>query len=199
MRKKLYILSLIFILPLTPFAQETKEQNLKETVTNKSGDNKFTDSAFINRRTSSSFVITDDFQFPQDPLGWISDFENMLTKAQINELDSTIAKFEKETGTEIAIVTIDSAWTAKENFDEMVTAIGRNWGIGKAGLNNGIVMGISISLRTIRISNGAGVEQKLTNSETKKIIDQVIIPEFRKGAYFEGIKKGLLRIMQKVK
>ena len=36
-------------------------------------------------------------RFPARPLGWTSDFENIFTTDQINELDSTISNFEKET------------------------------------------------------------------------------------------------------
>lgn len=198
MRPQIYIPLLIFFLSDACFAQIASGQNLNDATVNKSGNGQFTDSAFVSRRRTSP-IITGKFQFPQEPIGWTSDFENILSEAQINELDSAIAKFEKETGTEIAIVTFDSSWVQKEYFDEMVTAIGNNWGIGKPGLDNGIVIGISIRLRTIRVSNGSGIGQRLSDVETKKIIDLVIIPEFKKGAYFEGIKKGVLRIMQKVK
>jgi uncharacterized protein len=39
----------------------------------------------------------------------------------------------------------------------------------------------------------------LTDAETKKIIDDIILPEFKKGNYFEGTKGGLLALMEKVR
>jgi uncharacterized membrane protein YgcG len=77
--------------------------------------------------------------------------------------------------------------------------IANNWGIGKKGKNNGILIGISTGLRKIRINNGYGIETKLTDTETKKIINDFILPEFEKGNYFEGTKNGLLALMQKVR
>ena len=138
-------------------------------------------------------------RFPARPLGWTSDFENIFTTDQINELDSTICNFEKETKNEIAIVTIDSSWTNKEEFDNLILTIANNWGVGKKGLNNGITIGISTGLRKIRICNGYGIEVKLTDAETKKIMDDIILPEFKKGNYFAGTKNGLLALMQKVR
>lgn len=114
-------------------------------------------------------------------------------------MDSIIDKFEKETTNEIAIVTIDSSWTTKESFDSLTLAIARNWGVGKKDKNNGILIGISTGLRKIRIQNGYGIEAILTDAETKKIINDIIIPEFKKGNYFEGTKSGLLALMQKVR
>ena len=137
--------------------------------------------------------------FPVRPLGWTSDYENIFTLSQIKELDSIIANFEKETSNEIAIVTIDSSSTTSEEFDNLILTISNDWGVGKKGLNNGILIGISTGLRKIRISNGYGIETKLTDAETKKIIDEVIIPEFKNAKFFEGTKNGLLTLMQKIR
>ena len=134
-----------------------------------------------------------------EPLGWVSDFEHIFSGSQILELDSIISHFEKETTNEIAIVTLEKSWTTKENFDSMVYAISKNWGIGKNDKNNGILIGICTELRSIRIQNGAGIVEKLTDKETKKIIDKIIIPEFKKGNYFDGVKSALLALMQKVR
>jgi uncharacterized protein len=138
-------------------------------------------------------------RFPVRPLGWTSDYENIFTISQINELDSIISRFENETSNEIAIVTIDSTSTTSAEFDNLVLTISNNWGVGKKGLNNGIVIGISKGLRKIRISNGYGIETKLTDAETKRIIEEIIIPEFKNANFFEGAKKGLLTLMQKIR
>jgi uncharacterized protein len=139
------------------------------------------------------------FQFAISALGYTSDFENIYTSEQVSELDSIITSFEKETTNEIAIVTIDSSWTNKESFDSLTLAIAGNWGVGKKDKNNGILIGISTGLRTIRIQNGYGIEVKLTDAETKLIIDDIIVPEFKNGHYFEGTKKGLFALMQEVR
>jgi uncharacterized protein len=138
-------------------------------------------------------------QFHIKALGWTSDYEHIFTEEQIFVLDSIISKFEMETTNEIAIVTIDSSWTTKENFDSLTLAVARNWGVGKKEKNNGILIGISTGLRKIRIQNGYGIESRLSDAETKKIIDDIIIPEFKNGNYFEGTKNGLLALMEKVR
>ena len=139
------------------------------------------------------------FQFPIRPLGWTSDFEHIFSDAEITELNLIINNFEKETTIEIAIVTIESTWTTVAKFDSLVLATAKNWGIGKKDTNNGIVLGLSSGLRKIRICNGYGIEAKLSDFETKKIMDEIIIPQYKQGNYFEGTKKGLLAIMNKVR
>jgi uncharacterized protein len=197
---------------------DTKENPLKDTAFIKQlakvyGDSVLTivdsllkDTAFLKSIGDTSMFGYGEFassqykvQFPIKALGWTSDFEHIFTKDQILVLDSIISKFEKETTTEIAIVTIDSSWTTKESFDSLTLAIFRNWGVGKKVKNNGILIGISTKLRKIRIQNGYGIETILSDAETKKIIDNTIIPEFKNGNYFEGTKNGLLALMHKVR
>ena len=138
-------------------------------------------------------------QLPIKALGWINDYEHIFSDDQISELGSIISEFEKETTNEIAIITIESSWTTKESFDSLTLAIANNWGVGKKDKNNGILIGISTGLRKIRINNGFGIETKLTDTDTKKIMDDIILPEFKKGNYFEGTKNGVLALMQKIR
>ena len=65
--------------------------------------------------------------------------------------------------------------------------------------NNGVLIGISATLRKIRISNGDGIKAKLLDVETKEIIDTVIIPEFKKGDYFIALKSTIFELIQKIK
>lgn len=134
-----------------------------------------------------------------EPIGWTNDFGHIFSGEQIAMLDSMISRFEKETTIEIAIVTLDSNRATAGNFDSLVLALHRKWGIGKKETNNGILIGISASLRKIRISNGHGIETRLSDQQTKKILDDTILPDFRKGNIYEGILKGLRAIMEKLR
>ena len=169
-------------------------------------DSLLKDTAFLNSIGGTSLWDCGEFvssaykiHFPIKSLGWTSDYEHIFTSEQISELDSIIGKFEQETTNEIAIITIDSSWTTKERFDSLVLTIANDWGVGKKGLNNGIVIGISTGLRKIRINNGYGIETKLTDAETKKVIDDIILPEFKNGNYFKGTKNGVLELMLKIR
>jgi uncharacterized protein len=169
-------------------------------------DSLLKDTAFLKSIGDTSVFDYGEFvssqykiQFPVKALGWTSDFEGIFTQDQIFVLDSIIASFEQETTNEIAIVTIDKSWTTEESFDSLTLTIARNWGVGKKDKNNGILIGISTGLGIIRIQNGYGIETILSDAETKKIIDNIIIPEFKNGNYFEGTKNGLFALMQKIR
>jgi uncharacterized protein len=144
---------------------------------------------------SSAYKIV----MPLLPTGYVNDYIGLFNPAQVATLDSMISQYEKETTNEVAILTIDTSWTPKASFDEFVLRVHNSWGVGKKDKNNGIVIGICPGYRVLRISNGYGIEPKLSDTETKAIIDEQIRPEYAKGNYFEGTRKGLQAIINKVK
>lgn len=150
-------------------------------------------------QTQDSSIRRNAYNLPERHNTWTNDFENIFSESEEHILDSLVKAYEKATTNEIIIITFDSTWITNQDFDKFVLAIHNNWGIGKKGINNGIVIGICPDLRKIRISNGYGIEKKLSDEETKRIIDETIIPEFRKENYFEGTKKGILALISKLK
>jgi uncharacterized protein len=124
-------------------------------------------------------------------IGSVNDFENIFSDQEEKTLDSLIKDFEKQTSIEIAVVTLDTTMTTLETFNSYTLRLLRDWNIGKKKKNDGILIGISSSLQRVRISNGLGVEKSLSDIETKRVLDDFMFPEFRKGNFFEGTKKGI--------
>ena len=131
-------------------------------------------------------------------VGRINDFEKLFSKKQEKTLDSIIADYENKKAIEICIITIDTTLTTKKNFDDFVLFTHNMWEVGKKVKENGIVIGISTTYRQIRISNGYGIENILTDSETKQIIDNDFIPLFKQGEYYGGTLNGLLALIRKL-
>ncbi|SFQ00096.1 TPM domain-containing protein [Parafilimonas terrae] len=163
------------------------------------------DSAFIKSLVQSNAhdhdqLICSAYKIPYiiKPLGWTSDYGHIFTNNQIAGLDSMLSDYERKTKNEIAVVTFDSSFIHDEDFDSLVLAIHNFWRVGKIDANNGILIGISTAKRKIRINNGYGIEDKLSNEETKTIIDNIIVPAFKKADYFDGVKNAIKEIMNKI-
>ncbi len=133
------------------------------------------------------------------PIEFIYDYEDIYSEEQERELEAIVRKFKKETYAEIVIISIDNSITTNVYFENLIQNIANDWGVGKKEVNNGIVIGISKKLGRIKILNGSGIEAKLSDEETKKIIQNIIIPEFKNGYYFEGTKQGLNEIIKTLK
>ena len=126
--------------------------------------------------------------------GYVSDFEGLFTENQVKELEEIIAGFVKTTGNQIAVASIESIGSYTD-FNEYALDLSRYWGVGTAENDNGMTMIFSEGLRKIRISTGSGTSPYLTDDECKEVIDTYIIPEFKNGHYFEGIKTGLQQLI----
>lgn len=131
------------------------------------------------------------------PTGYVNDFESIFSRKEKKALTAIIKSHEKQTTNQIALVTIKSYKPYSSLMDYSVD-LANYWGVGQKNKNNGIVIVFGKEIREIWISNGSGIEAKLTDFETKKIIDEVILPEFKQGNYFLGSKKGLLAIIDQL-
>ncbi|QEC70218.1 TPM domain-containing protein [Panacibacter ginsenosidivorans] len=61
-----------------------------------------------------------------------------------------------------------------------------------------MVIGISSNYRRIRIEIGYGLENILSDSETKQTIDNDFIPLFKQGEYYGGTLNGLPALIRKL-
>ena len=145
---------------------------------------------------SQTIFAQGDFKFP-DKIGLVNDFEGIFTNEQISELNGIISNHEKETTNQIVIVSIKSFAPYETLFDYSLK-LANYWGIGQKVKNNGVAIVFGKQIREIRIQVGYGLEKKLKDEEAKRIIDNVIIPEFKKDDYYNGIKKGLVAIIKEI-
>lgn len=134
--------------------------------------------------------------FPK-PVGYVNDFEEILSEAEERELERTIMSHEAKTSDQIAIVTLRT-FDPFETLDEYSLNLANYWGVGTKELNNGILIALGKEIRAIRINNGSGIESRITDEETKKIIDELMIPAFRRNDYFEGLKLGLSALIEEL-
>jgi uncharacterized protein len=82
------------------------------------------------------------------------------------------------------------------DISEYAIKLGREWGIGQKDKNNGVVIIVSAGLRKARITTGYGLEIALPDAECKRILDDMMFPEFRKKNYTTGITNGLMEIIR---
>lgn len=153
------------------------------------------DTVLQQQPTSNSLSFWDSLP---KPTGWINDFEGLYSDYEELVLDSLVRLFKTETGIEIAVVTLDSACIPKEQFVELTLRMANQWGVGEAGKDNGILVGISRGHRMIRINNGSGIEKLITDEETKEIIDSYFIPYFKAGEFYKGTIVGLTELIHRL-
>lgn len=149
-------------------------------------------------QASVKAAASKNFNIPE-PVGFVNDFENLFTNAEIKTLDSTIIAIHNKTSVQIAIITIDSNMVNKGQVEDFTKETFKAWGLQVNGQFNGILIGLSNKYKKLRIENGVGVEQSLTNYEIQSIIENAFIPYLKDDKYYEGTINGLAAIMNKLK
>ncbi|MGH1418970.1 MAG: TPM domain-containing protein [Hyphomicrobiaceae bacterium] len=121
--------------------------------------------------------------------GRIVDGANILSDEDEATIETELAKLEDQSTDQVVVVTLPSLQGyAIEDFGYQ---LGRHWGIGQKEANNGILLIVAPSERKVRIEVGRGLEPQMTDIMSKLIIQNAILPQFRRGNFPAGIKAGV--------
>ena len=80
--------------------------------------------------------------------------------------------------------------TEGEYINYLATSWAQEWGVGDAKKDNGVFILLAKDDRKINISTGYGVEHLLTDKMCSRIIQESIIPFFKKNDYYGGLEAG---------
>lgn len=129
--------------------------------------------------------------------GRVIDQAGLLSTSEIDQLTSRLAAHEQATSNQLVVVTLkDLQGYAIDDFGYQ---LGRHWGIGQGKLNNGVLLIVAPAERKVRIEIGYGLEGDLPDALASQIIQQEILPRFKKQDYSGGISQGVDAIIAAIK
>tara|TARA_R110000823_G_scaffold27609_4_gene80314 strand:+ start:5546 stop:6304 length:759 start_codon:yes stop_codon:yes gene_type:complete len=132
-------------------------------------------------------------EFPE-LTGRVVDRAEMLGPDVEARLNQMLQAHEQATTEQVVVVTLaDLQGFPIEDFGYQ---LGRHWGIGQQGEDNGALLIVAQDERKVRIEVGYGLEGRLTDAQSSVIIDSVITPAFRKGNFESGIEAGAAAMIQ---
>nr|WP_183204900.1 TPM domain-containing protein [Brevundimonas lenta] len=134
--------------------------------------------------------------FPQ-LTGRVVDQANLLTPDQEAALNTRLETLERDTTNQLVVVTVPDLQGYE--IEEYGYQLGRAWGIGQAGKNNGALLIVAPTERKVRIEVGYGLEGVLTDALSAVIIHNQILPPFREGRYDQGIEQGVTAIEEQLR
>ncbi len=130
---------------------------------------------------------------PGAPRGFVNDFAGMLAPADVEGLEAKLATFERNTGDELAVVTVPTL--GGDTVENFTVKLFEEWKIGKEGKDNGILLLVARDEREVRIEVGYGLEGFLTDAQSHWIIERVVVPAFREGKFSLGLDGAVDRII----
>jgi uncharacterized protein len=133
--------------------------------------------------------VAEAYASPGSPDGYVTDFAGILSAETESIFETELAAYEASTTIEIAVVTISSL--EGDDIASYSNELGREWGVGQEGADNGVLLLIAPNDRTVRIEVGYGLEGAIPDVTAGRIIDELMLPAFREGDYEAGIVAGV--------
>jgi uncharacterized protein len=129
-----------------------------------------------------------DPTFPQ-LTGRVVDQADIIPDAVEQRIDAKLTQLEEKTTDQFVVVTVKSL----EDYDiqDYGVRLGRAWGIGQKGKNNGLILLVAPNERKVGFQVGYGLEGTMTDALTQVIIQNAILPRFRANDYPTGIERGV--------
>lgn len=122
------------------------------------------------------------------PASYVFDHAGVLSVADAQALSVRLAKMDRETTVQIAIVTLSALEGVP--MDSASLALAREIGPGQRGVNNGALILLAMAEREVRIEIGTGLEWQVSDSLAATIVAEML-PVFRQGAFARGLRLGV--------
>ena len=135
--------------------------------------------------------------FPQRASTLVTDFTGTLGEGEKSSLERKLVAFNDSTSTQIAVVLMRS--TGNYEIADYSVQLFNQWKIGQASKNNGVLILVAVDDHKVWITTGYGIEGVLPDALCRRIIEQDVVPAFRRGDYYAGLEEGTNSIMSIVK
>jgi uncharacterized protein len=139
-------------------------------------------------------VIAQDFPEPPNPPRLVNDFTGTLSPEEVSQLEQKLVAYNDTTSTQIAIVMMRSV--GQYDIADYAFQLGEKWGIGGKANDNGILILAAMDDRKVFIATGRGMEGAVPDALTKRIVTNLIIPNFKMEAYYQGIDQAVDMIIK---
>ena len=128
------------------------------------------------------------FNFP--PLtGRVVDQANIISAQGRSDLETKLKDLENKSGIQLVVATVKSL--EGSDIETYANELFRNWKLGEAKKNNGVLLLVAPNEHEVRIEVGYGLEGTLTDALSSVIISSAIVPRFKANDFTGGIERGV--------
>ncbi|SOE20395.1 uncharacterized protein SAMN06298216_0890 [Spirosomataceae bacterium TFI 002] len=136
----------------------------------------------------SSGLFAQDFPAPPSPPRIVNDFVGVLSSQELNALEQKLVAFDDTTSSQIAVVIVKTVKPL--DMSSYALQLGRKWGVGQKGKNNGIVLLWATEDRKVELAVAYGLEGAIPDGIAYRIVNQEILPYFKRSEWYNGLNSG---------
>ncbi|MBK7944725.1 MAG: TPM domain-containing protein [Flavobacteriales bacterium] len=127
---------------------------------------------------------------PDDQERLAFSYAKLLSDSELARINDRLVAFARETSNQFLLVIVDTLCGMEAS--DLAFEIGERWGIGQQGFDNGLVFLVKpiggAGDRKVFIATGYGLEGAIPDATCKRIVEEEVIPRFKRGASRKGLK-----------
>lgn len=129
--------------------------------------------------------------------GRVNDLAGMISPEAEMEIEQKLEALETSESTQLAVLTVETL--DGEPLEDYSIRVVDAWKLGREEYDNGVLLLVARKERKVRIEVGYGLEGSLTDLLAGRIVDNEIVPLFKKGRFDEGFIRGTDAVIAAVK
>ncbi|MFO0688066.1 MAG: TPM domain-containing protein [Myxococcota bacterium] len=123
----------------------------------------------------------------------VNDEAGLLAPDEARALEDELAAFERETGHQIAVLTVKTL--EGEAIESFALRVAEAWKLGDAKRDDGALVVVASEDRKARIEVGYGLEGVLPDALAARILREQMIPWFKRGEMGQGVRAGVEAVL----
>lgn len=139
------------------------------------------------------FVLGCAAAWAQQPVpaaqGRVTDLTGTLDAATRAALEARLQALEQAKGSQLVVLLVAS--TQPESIEQFALRVAETWKPGRKGVDDGVLLLVAKDDRALRIEVGYGLEGAIPDAVAKRVIEEIIVPRFRRGDFSGGIEAGV--------
>ncbi|MGV8039314.1 MAG: TPM domain-containing protein [Thermoanaerobaculaceae bacterium] len=124
-------------------------------------------------------------EVPPAPTAWVTDRAGVLAPGDAARLDDRLRGLEQRTGHQVITVLFPSL--EGDSLEDFTIRAAEAWKVGRKGIDDGLVFFAFIQDRRMRLEVGYGLEEKVPDAITSRLLAEQVKPAFGRGDYAGGI------------
>jgi len=134
---------------------------------------------------------------PSKPTHYVTDNAGALSSDTAGKLDQKLKAFEQRTSDQV-LVYVDKKVPDGTTLEEMGAQAIRDWSVGQAKKDNGVILFVFTDDHKMRIEVGYGLEGSLTDAKSKLITSTIMKPRLQSGDYNGAVEHGVEAILNTI-
>ncbi len=124
---------------------------------------------------------------------YVSNPDHIISVDAENAINYLADSLQMHNGVEVAVVLLSSVGNI--HIKDFAVELFNNWGIGKKGADNGLLILFVNDQRSVTFETGYGIEGDLPDAICKRIQIEHMVPYFKEGNYDKGMIEGFSAVV----